>query len=95
MAKKVISTFKARIVKNQTKGGAWLATVTLNDDGIETSYDSYSAAWANASAAKRWLKEVVQTTTPRKSIKMVAGPELDAKEKPVNFSGEVSFKRDV
>jgi hypothetical protein len=95
MAKKVNSTFKASIVKNQTKGGAWLATITLSDEGIDTPYDSYQAAWANASAAKRWIKEVVQATTPRKSVKMVPGDLRDVKDKPVNFDGSVTFKRDV
>lgn len=95
MAKKISSVFKASIVKNQAKGGAWLTTITLTDEGVDTPYDSYQAAWANASAAKRWIKEVVQATTPRKSVKMVAGTEVDAKEKPVAFSGEVAFKREA
>jgi hypothetical protein len=95
MAKKISSLFSASIVKNQTKGGAWLATIQLTDEGIDTPYDSYQAAWANASAAKRWIKEVLQATTTRKSVKMLAGSELDAKQKPVVFAGAVAFKRDA
>ena len=95
MAKKVSSTFSASIVKNQSKGGAWLTTITLTDEGMDTPYDSYQAAWANASAAKRWIKEVLLVTTPRKSVKMLPGSELDAKEKPVSFTGAISFKREA
>lgn len=96
MAKKVSSVFSANIVKNQLKGGAWLATISIFDEGMDTMpYDSYEAAWANASAAKRWVREVLIATTQRKSIKMLPGSELDAKEKPVVFAGAVSFKRDA
>jgi hypothetical protein len=94
MAKKVSSLFSASIVKNQTKGGAWLATIVLTDEGIDVPYDSYQAAWANASAAKRWIKEVLLVTTPRKSVKMLPGSELDAKQKPVVFAGAITFKRE-
>jgi hypothetical protein len=94
MAKKVSSLFSASIVKNQTKGGAWLATIVLTDEGIDVPYDSYQAAWANASAAKRWVKEVLLATTTRKSVKMLPGSELDAKQKPVVFAGAVTFKRE-
>ena len=94
MAKKVNSIFSASIVKNQTKGGAWLATIQLNDEGIELPYNSYQAAWANASAAKRWIKEVLLVTTTRKSVKMLPGSELDDKQKPVVFAGAVTFKRE-
>lgn len=87
--------FSASIVKNQTKGGAWLTTIKLTDEGIDTPYDSYQAAWANASAAKRWIKEVLQKATPRKSVKMLPGSELDDKQKPVVFAGAVTFKRDA
>lgn len=96
MAKKVSSVFSASIVKNQTKGGAWLASISIFDEGMDNMpFDSYQAAWANASAAKRWVKEILQTTTPRKSVKMLPGSELDAKQKPVNFAGAISFKRDA
>jgi hypothetical protein len=94
MAKKVSSLFSASIVKNQTKGGAWLATIVLTDEGIDIPYDSYQAAWANASAAKRWVKEVLLATTTRKSVKMLPGSELDAKQKPVVLLGAVTFKRE-
>jgi hypothetical protein len=94
MVKKVSSLFSASIVKNQTKGGAWLATIVLTDEGIDIPYDSYQAAWANASAAKRWVKEVLLATTTRKSVKMLPGSELDAKQKPVVLLGAVTFKRE-
>lgn len=95
MSRKINSTFSASIVKNQAKGGAWMATISLLDDGIDTPYDSYQSAWANASAAKRWIKELVQTKTPRKSVKMIASDLLDAKNKPTRFDGAISFKRDA
>jgi hypothetical protein len=95
MAKKISSLFSASIVKNQAKGGAWYATIQLTDEGIDTPYDSYQAAWANASAAKRWIKEVLQATTTRKSVKMLPGSELDDKQKPVVFAGAITFKRDA
>jgi hypothetical protein len=95
MSKKISSIFSASIVKNQAKGGAWMATITLSDEGIDTPFDSYQSAWANASAAKRWIKELVQSKTPRKSVKMVASDLLDAKNKPTRFDGAVSYKRDA
>jgi hypothetical protein len=95
MAKNLSSTFKASIENNQAKGGAWMATITLSDEGVDTPYDSYQAAWANASAAKRWIKELVQLKTPRKSVKMVASDLLDEKQKPSRFDGEVAFKREA
>jgi hypothetical protein len=95
MGKKVSSTFSASIIKNQEKGGAWLANITLKDEGMDTPYDGYMGAWANASAAKRWIKEVVQKLTPRKSVKMLPSSEVDAKGKPVMFNGQVTFKREV
>jgi hypothetical protein len=96
MVKKVSSVFSASIVKNQSKGGAWLASISIFDEGMDNMpYDSYQAAWSNASAAKRWIKEVLLATTPRKSVKMLPGSELDAKEKPVTFAGAISFKRNA
>ena len=95
MAKKVTSTFSVSIVKNQTKGGAWLATIQLIDDGIDTPYDSYQAAWANASAAKRWVKEVLQATTTRKSVKYIVSDLRDEKQKPVLLEGSITFKREA
>lgn len=95
MAKKVTSTFSVSIVKNQSKGGAWLTTIQLIDDGIDTPYDSYQAAWANASAAKRWVKEVLQATTTRKSVKYIVSDLRDEKQKPVLLEGAITFKREA
>jgi hypothetical protein len=38
---------------------------------------------------------MVAQMTPRKSVKMVAGAELDAKGKPITFSGKVEYKREI
>lgn len=95
MTKKISSVFSASIVKNQSKGGAWLTTIKLTDEGIEAPYDSYQAAWANASAAKRWIKEVLQATTNRKSIKMIVNDLRDEKQKPVLIEGSTSYKREA
>jgi hypothetical protein len=35
---------------------------------------------------------MVAQMTPRKSVKMVAGSAVDAKGKPVSFTGELAFK---
>jgi hypothetical protein len=92
MAKKISKIFKADLKKNDVKGGAWMATITVNDEGIDTVDVLLTSAWANASAGKRWIKEQVQALTPRKSVKMVASDAKDAKGKPTSFSGSVNFK---
>jgi heme-degrading monooxygenase HmoA len=90
MAKKVDASFKAEIIKNTEKGGAWTATYTLTTDGEERGY--VTTAWSNASACKRWIKERVIERTPRKSIKWVDSGRVDEKGKPVCFTGELVFK---
>lgn len=95
MAKKVDALFEATLQKNLDKGGAWLAQVSVRDEGIDEGFVVTYAAWSNASAAKRWVKERVQAMTPRKSVKMVAGQALDAKGKPTSFTGAVKFKREI
>jgi hypothetical protein len=92
MAKKISKIFKADLTKNNVKGGAWMATVTVQEEGIEAVDVMIDSAWANASAGKRWVKEMVQKLTPRKSVKMVAGETKDLKGKPLSFSGELNFK---
>jgi hypothetical protein len=92
MAKKVSKVFKADLKKNNVKGGAWMATVSVQDEGIDVVSVFVTSAWANASAGKRWVKEQVLALTPRKSVKMIAGSELDVKNKPLSFSGELVFK---
>jgi len=101
MAKKVTKTFTATLKLNTEQGGAWLANVSLvtplqgfqNLNSIpDSEAASFETAWKNASAGKRWIKAKVIEMTPRKSVKMVAGEELDAKGKPVSFYGELNFK---
>jgi len=88
MAKKVQHTFTANLWLNTEKGGAWIAEYHY---GTEEDFKGLYTAWKNASAAKRWLKSVVQEVTPRKSIKMIAGDALDEKGKPVSFTGELKY----
>lgn len=90
MAKKVENRFHAEIRLNGEKGGAWLATVTIQDDTGATTVSECSA-WKNASAAKRWVKERVKALTPRKSVVML-GTNLNEKNKPTLLSGSLIFK---
>jgi hypothetical protein len=86
---KITKELKATLTKNTTveKGGAWLLT-------IDCCHDITHSAWANPSAAKRYLKAYVQENTPRKSIKMIVGSTNDA-GKPTHLSGELSWKADA
>jgi hypothetical protein len=84
---------KATLRLNQSKGGGWLASYTIDGNGTETELGVVSS-WKNASAAKRWLKEEVVKKTPRKSIKMVATTVVDEKGKPAEFLGELTYKGD-
>jgi hypothetical protein len=95
MAKKVNVVFDATLKKNPEKGGAWLARVTTYDEGIDEGNVIVSTAWSNASAGKRWIKEMVIKMTTRKSVKMTPGTTLDAKGKPMDFAGQVMFKREI
>lgn len=100
MARKVIAKFSAVIELNKDKGGAWLATVSgerpdssmgTNPNSMEPAIGfSEITAWKNASAAKRWVKQMVSTKTPRKSVKLI-GSKLDGKDKPTKFSGYITF----
>lgn len=92
MAKKVSKMFNAHLYKNPEKGGAWMAIVSVSTEGIDGTDVLHTTAWANASAGKRWIKGQVQSLTPRKSVKMVAGDSKDAKGKPTSFIGELNFK---
>ena len=89
---KTTKTFDASITLNAAKGGGWLAKWHIHD-GEQVVITTHSA-WKNASAAKRWLKEQVQANTPRKSVKMLPGSQVDAKGKPTSFSGSLTFKGD-
>lgn len=84
-------TFDARITRNMAKGGGWLASVSVSNDQDDVRDTIYSA-WKNASAAKKWVKEQVQKLTPRKSVKLTAGPELDDKDKPTRFTGSLTYR---
>ena len=95
MTNKVNVTFYAETIKNQSKGGAWLTTIRITDEGMDIPNQVITAAWSNASAAKRFIKEKVQELTPRKSVKMIASTNVDAKGKPIAFVGQIGYKRDV
>jgi hypothetical protein len=90
MARKVSASFKATITKNQVKSGAWLVEYEYQ---VETTTNPVSEiqAWSNASAGKRWIKEKVQTLTPRKSLKMIV-VSTDLNGKPTKIVGEMTFK---
>lgn len=90
MPKKVENRFHAEIRLNGEKGGAWLATVTVQDDTGAITVSECSA-WKNASAAKRWVKERVKALTPRKSVVML-GTNLNDKNKPTLLTGSLIFK---
>jgi hypothetical protein len=95
MAKKVTKVLKAELHKTLHKGGAWLCDVQVFDvmsDGTLVMEESVTSAWSNPSAAKRQIKVLVQTMTPRKSVKMIAGENLDEKGKPTSFTGELTYK---
>jgi len=92
MARKVNAKFNGTLIKNNVKGGAWLATYSISYEGQEMAVAKPLNAFSNASAGKRWLKEMVLANTPKKSIKMIAGTALDEKGKPLGFTGEVLFK---
>lgn len=91
MAKKINHNFSASIKLNPEKGGAWLVVISLVDENMEIKTSS-STAWKNATAAKKYVKEMVKFHTPRKSIKLIPNDEKDAKGKPVKFVGELTFK---
>ena len=90
MAKKTQYTFSATLMLNPEKGGGWLAVVSVVGD--EEVKARFTTAWKNASAGKKYIKAMVQELTPRKSVKMIAGDQKDAKGKPVSFAGELTFK---
>lgn len=90
MAKKVENRFHAEIRLNGEKGGAWLATVTIQDE-TGAVVKSECSAWKNASASKRWVKERVKALTPRKSVPML-GSNMNDKNKPTLLMGSVAYK---
>lgn len=96
MARKVSRTFKAMLEKNTLveKGGAWLLNITMQDEGMDGPHVHSVTAWANASAAKRWLKTQVLDMTPRKSIKLEV-KHKDANDKPLRLEGSLTFKTEA
>jgi hypothetical protein len=96
MAKKVTQTLKAHLAKNTIfeKGGAWLLEITIQTEGHNIHDLNTRTAWANPSAAKRYLKSVVLDNTPRKSIKMTTTKTNDA-DKPLTLEGELIYKVDA
>jgi hypothetical protein len=95
MAKKITAQFEAELRKNQEKGGAWLGEFSVTRDDYDKVVVSGREAFSNASAGKRWLKAQVLANTNKKSIKMIANADRDAKDKPVFFYGAVVFKVDA
>lgn len=97
MNKKVTQRLTAHLAKNilTEKGGAWLLTIIIRNDGETTSVLNTSTAWSNPSAAKRYLKEVVLANTPRKSIKMAVSVTDVPTGKPLKLDGELIYKADA
>jgi hypothetical protein len=82
MEKKETFRFTATLIKNTDKGGGWSADVLimLNEMVVE----HFNTAWKTSSPAKRWIKSVVLSNTPRKNIKWESS-QLDEKGKPTVF----------
>jgi len=93
---KITKTLEATLTKNTAveKGGAWLLTIQESYAGSVSHGNGTHSAWANPSAAKRYLKQYVIDNTPRKAIKMVVGATNDL-GKPTHLSGEISWKADA
>ena len=103
MAKKITKKFTATLTLNTEQGGAWLANVSLltpmiDDENLNSMQPaeavSAEAAWKNASAGKRWIKERVQSLTPRKSVKLEVTSE-DENGKPIKISGTLIYKQEI
>jgi len=93
MAKKITQQMKVNLEKNTLteKGGAWLLSITIFEEGTSVSVYNADTAWSNPSAAKRWIKKVVTEQTPRKSIKLTI-ERTDANSKPVLIVGDMTYK---
>ena len=92
MAKKVSQTLTAELRKNviMEKGGAWMLQIKVVEEG--TVITEGFTAWANASAAKRYLKQFVVSFTPRKSIKMEVIVKDVPTDKPLVLEGSLTYK---
>lgn len=89
MPKKTKQRVIVNLRQNPDKGGAWLCEIRIKDEADDTTFVDISA-WKNASAAKRHIKSVVSTSTPRKSIKLI-GSVVDDKGKPTYFMGDMTY----
>jgi hypothetical protein len=98
MAKKVTQHIKVSLEKNTLveKGGAWLLEITIYNEleGSTAPVYATTTSWANASAAKRWVKKVVVENTPRKSIKLIVTKQ-DTNSKPITLIGDMTYKVDA
>jgi hypothetical protein len=96
MAKKISKTFIVSLDKNTLveKGGAWLLTLMVKDDESGNYDVDTTTAWANPSAAKRYVKQQVVALTPRKSIKLTV-KATDNADKPIRIGGELTYKVDA
>ena len=97
MAKKVTETMKVSLSKNTLvdRGGGWLLDIAIVIEGVAVAKYNSVTAWANPSAAKRYVKTVVESQTTRRSIKLTATPEVDDKNKAVKYLGEMVYKAEV
>lgn len=89
MPRKVKQRVKVNLRQNNEKGGAWLCEILFLDE-TDTTISVNMTAWKNASAAKRHIKSIISTSTPRKSIKLL-GSVVDEKGKPTYFAGDMTY----
>lgn len=102
MARKVSKRFRAELSLEREKSSAWLAIIYVTNTSVDEGANPIErveltkiTAWKNASAGKRWIKAQVQGLTPRRSVKLIAGSDLNEKGKPMGFRGSVDFKVDA
>lgn len=93
MVKKITQQMKVNLEKNTLteKGGAWLLSITIFEEGTSVSVYNADTAWSNPSAAKRWIKELVLKQTSRKSIKLTV-EKSDNNGKPILIVGDMTYK---
>ena len=96
MPKKVTQEMKVELEKNTLveKGGAWQLTISIYEEFNSVPIYHKITAWANASAAKRWVRAQVLEQTNRKSIKLIV-TKSDVNNKPISISGDMTFKVDA
>lgn len=96
MAKRIDETVKVTLEKNTLleKGGAWLLEISIVTEGSVYAKLASITAWSNPSAAKRYLKTIIQENTPRKNVKLSVA-KTDENDKPFSFTGELLYKVDA